>query len=84
MKKILIGLMFLLISSAAFADTLTVVKGGNVTNSVYSVKFKNMKQVSLMSPKGLDENEYMYYNGGIAYKVNGKRYWTSMFEVELE
>ena len=71
-------------------NKISVLARNNVKNSDYYSKhtylrtFKDMKQVSLISPKGLDDNEYMYYNGGIAYRVNGKRYWTSMFEVEFD
>ena len=41
MRKILIGLMFLLASSAAFADTLYVVKSQGT--SMYVKTFYNMK-----------------------------------------
>lgn len=82
MKKILIGLMFLLVSSAAFADTLYVVKSQGT--SMYVKTFYNMKLSKALTAAGMKDNEYMVIGCGFYYKVNGKLYLTSMFEVEFD
>lgn len=74
MKKILIGLMFLMASSAAFADTLLVVKFE--TKKLY----KNMKPSLGFT---LKDNEYNLTDKGLYYKVNGKTYLTTMFEISF-
>lgn len=84
MKKILIGLTFLLISSVAFADTLTVIKGGDVTGKTFAVEYKNMKISKALTAASLKDNEYLLWGNGLYYKINGKCYLTSMFEIEFE
>lgn len=84
MKKTLIGLMFLLVSSATFADTLIVIRKSRVKDSFYSRSYDNMKQVELVSPKDLNEKEYMFWKNGIAYKIDGKTCWVTIAEVEFD
>ena len=82
MKKILIVLMSLLISSAAFADTLTVVKGNS--SSTYCKTYTNMKMAHVVLTTGLKDDEYLITEYGLYYKVDGKTYLTTMYELELD
>ena len=82
MKKILIVLVSLLISSAAFADTLIVVKGNS--SSTYCKTYTNMKMAHVVLTTGLKDNEYLITEYGLYYKVDGKTYLTTMYELELD
>ena len=83
-KKIIISLVLLLISSAAFADTVTVIKGGSITDKTYAVTYKNMKMSKHLTAAFMNDNEYLPSHLGLYYKVNGKLYLTSMFEIEYD
>lgn len=83
MKRFLISLIFLLVSSIAFADTLRVVKGGGISDT-FIVSYKNMKKSKAILTTDMKDNEYMLYNYGLYYKVNGKVYLTTMYEVEFD
>lgn len=78
MKKILIGLMLLLVSSAAFADTLTVIKG-----DVYC-RYKDMRMSHIFNTSHIKDNEYLITEYGLYYRVDGKLYLTTMFEIEFD
>lgn len=83
MKRFLIGLLFLLVYSVAFADTLRVVKGEGLSDA-FIVSYKNMKKSKAILTTDMKDNEYMLYNYGLYYKVNGKVYLTTMYEVEFD
>ena len=84
MKKILIGLMVLLASSVAFADTLYVVKDLDLFSDALIIKYKNMKKTRYVNINSLKDNEYMLTELGLYYKVDGKLYLTSMYELEFD
>lgn len=54
MKKILIGLMVLLASSVAFADTLCVVKDLYLFSDTFIIKYKNMKKTMYVNINSLN------------------------------
>lgn len=76
MKKILIGLMFLMTSSV-FADTIYVTQGNNV--KVYS----GLKKVMVLSENSLKDNEYTIGNnsGLLYFRYKGKLHTCSNFEI---
>lgn len=81
-KKFIICLMFLFISSAAFADTLYVVKGGLTFTNIKT--YKNMKMSRSLTAASMKNNEYMLVDYGLYYKVDGELYLTSMFDIKFD
>lgn len=84
MKKILIGLMFLLASTVAFADTLVVTKKNSLSDTTYAKVYTNMRMSHRLTASSMNDNEYILTEYGLYYKVDGKLCLTTMFELEFD
>lgn len=86
MKKTLTVIILLgIVMSSAFADTIRVLKPLPITNKGYFVECKNMKfRFNCTSISKLKDNEYFFDYGAIIYRVYGKCYRTTQYEIEYE